>query len=198
VQRVLTNSMGYMRYKYGVFVVVAIVIFIALNLVFGGLWTTLYSSEPPDAAVTKELTEVLLSLHTELKELRDTKIRYTQGANSSSPTPRTGNVLSEPQSKREVIVNDPSVLSQKVEVDTPARVIPKRAVIFTMDSIASYEKNSLSGGAAGANFYKDFNSIYFLMCNVYINSFTRGTNCEEMFAKNIRAFGSKGDSFEVG
>ena len=35
------------------------------------------------------------------------------------------------------------------KVTSPIRALTKRAIIFTMDSIGSYEENSLAGGAAG-------------------------------------------------
>ena len=41
----------------------------------------------------------------------------------------------------------------------------KRALIFTMDSIESYEKNSLVGGAAGMS-VAVVNTFMFLVCDV--------------------------------
>lgn len=88
----------------------------------------------------------LANLQNELHTIKDTLIVKEDGGNEG----KTIELYSGGNHTKLLASRDYKILHENVH-KTEQRIRParKKAIIFTMDSISSYEKNSLAGGAAG-------------------------------------------------
>jgi hypothetical protein len=153
----------------------AVVAVIIVNLIFVPKihWTgQLANIEDREIQTIALLNETLTALHNELYSLKQKRLAAREPAeNKKPPVPHSEN--KEPHGATASSIPNQGIAdtppaeraaASTGEVRKPVSVTPSaskptgiRAVIFTMDSIASYEKNSLAGGAAGkASTHSDY------------------------------------------
>lgn len=134
----------------GEIVLIVIVGIAALNLLFTAFgWSGLVRQGGPKS--NKDPAE---DLHVALENLRQ-ELRRIHSAASANNSHRMHTIPNlQPLRAEGLSSADENIAVHKTDFPTPVLKragsrAPKSVVIFTMDSIGSYEKNSLSGGAAG-------------------------------------------------
>lgn len=133
-------------YVCSTIVILAIMAIVAINYFATGL-KGFQSEEDSDLEIEK-----LRILNTSLSNLQLELNRINFKINSV----RKPEISNQNEINNVVDVSFTKVIENRVTaVVSKRKSMIKKVIIFTMDSISSYEKNSLSGGAAGNQYYFD-------------------------------------------
>ena len=149
------------RHRWSQFVCSVLLVIVTLNIFFASLgWDLAHTIRHNDPEIKRmeELHAALTALHKELHTIQKASKNESSvnEVNESASSPRIATGVNPTVStliSQQVIKNSP-VDEQNVtpkSSDQPRKPMDKNksALIFTMDSIASYEQNSLAGGASG-------------------------------------------------
>ena len=140
----------------------------------------------------EQINKSLFLLNQELKTINQTfhhLVHSKKGLHSSnlrSISINNAKITSKPEGITAVsaVTNQPEIILVP-SASNPASNIPKSALIFTMDSISSYEENSLHGGASGEitirHSLEDAFKYYKIKCDVMKSD-------QEFESKNLKEY----------
>lgn len=133
--------------SYMLVILAAVLTFVIFNIMVAMVEKSRRVSNPANSDKMKRLHIALANLQIEIDTIQHLDVQQNAVANLG---PASG--ASKPKPIPHHILAKEGAGEHNMGHEFVNRVIHKalkRAVIFTMDSIGSYEKNSLSGGAAG-------------------------------------------------